>query len=309
MTRFSFCKHHMERRAFTLLELLVSVALLAVIILGLLAMFTQVQRAWKSSITQSDVMEGGRATMALVMRDLQDMVALAQTSGTNLEVIDMVVNSALPLDQADGGFKDNFLQQLSFIRRVGDTWTGVAYRITNAAWGVGTLYRLEVTTPNPASPLSAYYNHPNNLELVSEFARLSVLGQNPPSNTNYAFTDFGRVVDGVVNFTVTAFDANGVLMNNLTNPRISTNEIICTNLSTDGVLTAQILPAYIEVELSVLEPALRDRFNARADLDATPNKQTARDFLRKKAGQVHIFRQRVPIRPAATSVGPLLPGS
>ena len=59
------------------------------------------------------------------------------------------------------------------------------------------------------------------------------------------------------------------------------------------------LPAYVEVEIGVLEPATLAKFRARTnDLPA------ARDYLSKHVGQVHLFRQRIPIRPAATTLGP-----
>ena len=311
------------RRAFTLLELLVAVALLGVIILGLLAMFTQVQRAWKSGITQVDVMEGGRATMALVVRDLQDMVSLPQTNAVNFEVLNGPGALPLLLDQVDGLDRTNWLQDLTFLKRSGDEWSGLAYRITNAAWGVGSLYRL--TGALHPNVLTNYYTFPKNVGQLSEYLRSVDFPPNYPNELTtyngmpistpqeryYSHSDFARVLDGVVDFRISAYDANGVLLKkSVIVQGAGFAEFACTNeFDSNGVLTAQVIPAYIEVELAVLEPAVLERFNTRAALDATPNKQAARDYLRKKAGQVHIFRQRVSIRPAATSVGPLLPGS
>ena len=58
-------------RAFTLLEILVSVALLSFIVLGLFAMFNQTQRAFRMSMTQSDILEAGRAVMEMMPRELE----------------------------------------------------------------------------------------------------------------------------------------------------------------------------------------------------------------------------------------------
>ena len=56
-------------RAFTLIEVLVVVALLSVIILGLVTMFSQTQRAYTLGMTQVDVLEGGRAVTELITRE------------------------------------------------------------------------------------------------------------------------------------------------------------------------------------------------------------------------------------------------
>ena len=311
-------------RAFTLLELMVSVALLAVIIIGLLAMFSQVQRAWKSGITQVDVMEGGRATMALIVRDLQDMAALPQTNAVNFEALYALNSEAIQLDLPDGSLRLNDLQDLSFVRRSGDDWTGVAYRVTNAAWGVGSLYRLEATLL--ANPLDNYRNYPTNISHLSRYVTgldryaigFGLVNPNyvvPPAPSEpgrqyYTNSGFARVLDGVVHFTVTAYDTNGTVMTN----SIFYNAqgfagFSCTNLSVNGLLTAQTLPSFVEVELAVVEPAVLERFNARIVPGSPPGIIAATNYLARKAGQVHVFRQRVPIRPAATAVGPLLPGS
>ena len=310
-------------KAFTLLELMVSVALLAVIIVGLLAMFSQVQRAWKSGITQVDVMEGGRATMALIVRDLQDMAALPAGTGNGTNFSANNFPEPSELDQSDGTIRTNALQDLTFLKRMGDEWSGVAYRFDSSASGVGTLYRL--TGSLHRDTLTNYYTFPRNVGQLGAYLMAVDLNNYPNELTTYNgqpispqeryydhAPDFSLVLDGVVNFTVRAFDPAGQVLygSRFFVPPHNLVDFICTNaLDSSGIITNQFLPAYIEIELAVLEPANLARFKARAELDPTPNKQTARDYLRRKAGQVHIFRQRVPIRPAATAVGPLLPGS
>lgn len=313
-------------RAFTLLELMVSVALLAVIIIGLLAMFSQVQRAWKSGITQVDVMEGGRATMALIVRDLQDMAALPQSNATNFEALYALNSETIQLDLPDGTQRLNDLQDLSFVRRSGDDWTGVAYRVTNAAWGVGSLYRLEATLL--ANPLDNYRNYPTNISHLSRYVTgldryaigFGLMNPNyvvqpvspEPGRQYYTNSGFARVLDGVVHFTVTAYDTNGTVMTNsrILDPQGYPIGYSCTNqFDASGFLTKQVLPSYLEVELAVVEPAVLERFNARINQGPPLSITAATNYLARKAGQVHVFRQRVPIRPAATTVGPLLPGS
>jgi hypothetical protein len=49
------------------------------------------------------------------------------------------------------------------------------------------------------------------------------------------------------------------------------------------------LPAYIELELGVLEPQAWDK------VKALPTADLKRQYLLKHAGQVHLFRKRIPI--------------
>ena len=50
--------------AFTLIEVLVVVVLMSLIILALMAVFNSTQTAFRASLTQTDVLEGGRARWA-----------------------------------------------------------------------------------------------------------------------------------------------------------------------------------------------------------------------------------------------------
>src|SRR4051794_6650241 len=65
-----------RRHAFSLIEILITVGLLSFIILGLMLMFNQVQRAFRSSMTQTDVMESGRSIADMIVRDLEEMTPL-----------------------------------------------------------------------------------------------------------------------------------------------------------------------------------------------------------------------------------------
>ena len=63
-------------QAFSLIEILVTVAILSVIILGLVAMFNQTRRAFTSSMTQVDVLESGRSAADLLSRELEQVSAV-----------------------------------------------------------------------------------------------------------------------------------------------------------------------------------------------------------------------------------------
>ena len=97
--------HHVSRftcPAFTLVEILVTVALLSFIILGLFAMFNQVQRAFRSSMNQVDQLEAGRAVTEMLPRELEqiDPGGLPLSHGVNFYV--QILNST-PLTQCAAG--------------------------------------------------------------------------------------------------------------------------------------------------------------------------------------------------------------
>jgi prepilin-type N-terminal cleavage/methylation domain-containing protein len=266
-----------RQRGFSLLEIMVAVALLALIIVGLLAMFYQVQRAFRSGTAQVDVMERGRAGTSMIVRETQEAIAVQLEGITNMAVVLPVVdlnNNPAPVTAAQqalpgGETRQNFLRDFFFLSRMNDEWVGTAYRISNAVSGVGTLYRLveRQTTNNPWF-------------FASNFAIAT-----PYNNTN-----FRRVMDGVVHFTVELYDTNGWFILPANNAYPSALGYAVTN---------GMLPAYVDVELAVLEPIPLEKFRYRYDV----NTVQAGTYLANQAARTHVFRQRVPIRPASADYG------
>src|SRR5881296_3237368 len=95
-TRFQSFFRETNRRAFTIVELLVAISVLTLIVLVLYGMFDQVQKALRGNVAQVDVFEGGRAAMQLLSREMEQMQAANVPVGTNL----YVGLSALPYQQA-----------------------------------------------------------------------------------------------------------------------------------------------------------------------------------------------------------------
>jgi prepilin-type N-terminal cleavage/methylation domain-containing protein len=265
------------QRAFSLLEIMVAVALLALIIVGLLAMFYQVQRVFRGGTAQVDVMEGGRATTSLIGRETQEAIAVQLESITNMGVVIPVQNSlnapapstASKQGLPGGDTRQNLLRDFFFLSRMNDEWVGTAYRISNAVSGVGTLYRLveRQSTNNPW-----------------------FLASNLAVATPYNNTNFRRVMDGVVHFTVDLYDTNGWVI-------LPANNAYPSGLG--YAVTNGMLPAYVDVELAVLEPAPLEKFRYRYDA----NPVQAASYLTNQAPRTHVFRQRVPIRPAPADYG------
>jgi hypothetical protein len=119
------------------------------------------------------------------------------------------------------------------------------------------------------------------------------LGQLPSSR-------FHRVADNIVHLRVTAFDTNGIPFSATNN--FNTNYTVTFNNLPNEVyqFSKDALPAYVEVEMASMEPGTAARLRIRADIGKTQGDQ----YFRDRVGRVDVFRQRVPIRPAATRVRP-----
>ncbi len=263
--------------AFSLLEIMVAVSLLVVIMLGLLAMFTQTQKAFRVGMTQVDVMEGGRAAADLISRELEQLTP-AYTSATNFYARVQPAPYAPMVQTLPGSgnaARQNVLEDVFFLMRQNQAWFGVGYRVVPAGAAVGTLYRFVATTNITQDPAG----------LMRVFANVNPL------------TSMSRFLDGVVHFKVHAFDQNGALITSTAylSPGAVTNSYNYVSWSPalgDVNLyqfTSNAVPAYVELEIGVLETPALERYQSFASAKAQQN------YLQGLAGQVHIFRRRIPI--------------
>ncbi|MGO8838898.1 MAG: PilW family protein [Limisphaerales bacterium] len=270
---------------FTLIEILVVVVLLSFIILALMAVFNATQAAFRASITQTDVMEGGRAVMGLIKGDLESMTpSLGQSNVTvNFCVVTnqyQYQSGSAPLWQslAGSGFqRTNVLQNFFILTRQNTTWTGTGYFVDTASTNYfNPLYRFSITTNvQAASPAMLY--------------------------TNFLYTpvtNLTHLIDGVLDLTVRAYDPNGQWMTN-GYPFGYTNFARNVWFSASALgevgfyMFSNTVPASVEVELGVLE----DRSIQRAQ--SLPNVTPVwaqSNYLAQQAGKVHLFRQRIWIR-------------
>ena len=286
-------------RAFSLIEVLVAVTLMSVIVLGLLAMFSQTQRAFRTGITQVDIMEGGRAACELLSRELEQTTPTGLPNTLNFyscwngyALIQSLPGSS---DLGNDQWRTNILDDVFFFTRDNRNWQGVGYRVDNSvnrSVTLGTLYRYEVNV------------HNTNL-----FQVMAADQQSP----GFKFRDqlfttrASRIIDGVVHLRVLAYDANG----NLIIPAMPYvnpfGAISVTNIAQNGRtpwspdldleyhFRSNAVPAYLELELGILEAKTVERCrNIPAASQA--------EFLRTKSGNVQIFRQRITVRNVAPSV-------
>jgi len=280
--------------AFSLVEILVVVALLSFIVFGLLAMFTQTQRAFRTGMTQSDVLQAGRLATDLIVREIEQ-TAPADQPGMNF-FAGMPYNRATynrPFLQALPGNptwtkRTNLLQDVFFVARRNQELVGIGYfvRVNNptngvlslSPFGAGTLYRFETN----ALPLSGRtVNH-----MFADFVRAR--------DSEFRAT---KVVDGVVHFLARAFNTNGyrIVQNHGANIRAYQDEY----LGRENLIAGEIeiyefysnaVPAALELELGILEDRAWQQFKAQPTTTAQSN------HLFGLAGRVHVFRQRIPIR-------------
>jgi hypothetical protein len=255
--------------------------LLTVIVLGLLAVFNQTQRAFKAGMAQVDVMESGRVTMDLITREVEQMTYIGESLGTN------VVRMLNFQSYTPQGYKElpqelpgtsakraNILQEFFFVQRVNEELIGTLYFVEDFDFdGVGTLYRS--TTNMPIRELSPF--------------------RQPIPNRG----DSRRVADGVVHFKVTPFGLDGWELEPGWDQGFFTNStkvLVFYDSTPNGVRTEFVngaIPTGLEIELGVVEEEVLKRLEG-----LPPNAQIRRNYLYEQGGKVHLFKQQVTIRNA-----------
>ena len=325
--------------AFSLVEILVATALLSFIVIGLVAMFGQTQRAFMQGQTDVDLLENGRAVMDMMVRDLAEAEAADVSNAVNFYV-EMPQRAepiyTPPLLQGLPGtvnppqLRVNYLQPFFFLSHPNQmwpdkAWAGIGYYVVPDVYGVGigTLYRFA------ASNVAANATQPTAAVSLANILPPSVLETSFRSALANLRTDttlvswlpgvplsaVTRVADGVVHLRVQPFATNGFPIINV--GTASGYTVFCTNaLFPDNPASYQVItqavshldigcperydwclflsnamPAYVELELGILEAQTYQRYKA----IASANPAAALVFLSNHVAQVHLFRQRVPI--------------
>jgi hypothetical protein len=260
---------------------MVVVALLSIIVIGLMAMFGQTQRAFRTSMTQTDVLASGRAHTEMMGREIAQ-IAPAYSDAVNFYA-EIPVPPYQPLEQPlPGGTvingkpltRTNLIEELFFLTRENQDWIGIGYRVDTPADGVGTLYRFSRTArvgfQDPALLYTAF--------------------------RNTATTNMSRIMDGVVHLKVRAYTTNGNWITPFSTdvPNWIKQNVQVSSAVRDEIglyaFTNSAVPATVEIELGILE----DRPLAR--LRALPDANTRTEYLKNQVGRTHLFSQRIPIR-------------
>jgi hypothetical protein len=282
----------------------VVVVLMSFIILALMAVFDSTQKAFRASLTQTDVLEGGRSAMGMIKSDLEGMTPSFGVSNgaVNFSIAVLATGTNTPLVQLLTGISDpntrrtNVLEDIFILTRQNLTWTGVGYVVDTLSTNYfNPLYRfsqsMNVAAQN--APAILYTNFLLNSPAIT---------RNPiaPGNTNMS-----HLMDGVVDLRVRAYDPNGIWM---TNGYGFDQPITVKNVWFSApdlgevwfIMYSNTLPASVEINLGVLEDRAIQRALSLPNVAPAwvqSNYLAGRADLAGRAGQmVHVFRQRVWIR-------------
>ncbi len=262
---------------FSLMELLVVMSLLSLIVLALMNVFGATQTAFRASLTQIDMQEGGRATVEMITADLRTLTPSGGVSNVNYGPVNFAVggnfNNYKPLLQSLPGtsvIRTNQLNWFFVLSRENTKWIGVGYAVDNTNTApLYPLYRFYAETNLQTSPRVLY----------DEFNQLMSAGQ---------WTGLSHIMDGVVQLTVRAYDTNGAWLDSShTNPVANTLFLSPVDGEAQFYMFSNTVPAAVELQLGVLEDRVLQRAEARP-ANVAP-------FLSDKSGNVHLFRQRVAI--------------
>jgi hypothetical protein len=218
--------------------LLVAMALLSFIVIGLVSMFGQTQRAFMQSLTDVDLLENGRAVMDLLVRDLSEAGPANVSNAANFyvefpqpgeNIYAPPLVQGLPGTVSPPQLRFNYLQPFFFLSHPNQAWPDKAWAATGyyvvpdvAGVGVGTLYRYTATNAiPPAQPLPplpppspdyivspgcflmTYYPNSFVNALISLRTDTSPVPRAAPVST------VTRIAQGVVHLTARPFATNG----------------------------------------------------------------------------------------------------
>ena len=147
------------RSGFSLIEIMIVVGLLSVIILGLMGMFSQTQRAFQLGMSQTDVLESGRIATDLIVRELAQITPGDRSIGPNAmggtstyrTCSGNITRRCCSRSRAAPPLAPIRCKTCSFLERENQTWTGIGYCVrTNPGFAsgsgpAGTLYRFEAS--------------------------------------------------------------------------------------------------------------------------------------------------------------------
>lgn len=316
-------KNRRSAIAFTVIELMLAVAIMGVIIYALYSVFSQTQRALRRSETGVDVAQRARAVMEMVGREIEQAQPTfgfwPSTTSTGLVFlweINMMGGLEYPprvqasSERTDIQPRTNFLHNIFFYNNKTNAWQAIGYRVIYVTNGVGVLQRFET---------NQFGYRPISNRLATAFIN------EPQTNITYH-----HIADGVIHLTFVPYDLQGQRLgwdtdnsdtNHYTIIRQRSNgdviedfsdtnvvekasaelreafpvPVLSTNYTTAFRFKSNALPAYIEMELGILEPEALEQYY----LMVEEQNANAADFLERQINKVHLFRQRIPIRAAA----------
>lgn len=307
----------LSRAGFSLIEVMVAIGLLTFIIVGLLMMFQQTQRAFRAGMTQTDLLESGRSLMDMMRTEIQQ-AAPTHYPGFPVQGVNfytrLSTNWASPLIQDLPGLSNprprrtNVIQDFYFITKQNQDWIATGYKVLfdDPNGYVGTLYRFSMTNPFRRGPF-----------IVGDPRPLPMRGWLWTNTANAS-----RIAEGVVHFRIRPYAQNGFPMfwNGF-----STNVFYRTNSTFPGVQVVQqgwvvadvnapdfyrecylfrdAMPAAVELEIGLLEQKVYQRYKSiPVAVGVPPSQSPGFRYLNDRVAQIHVFRERIPLPNADLTV-------
>lgn len=203
--RTSGAKRARRAGAFTVIELMLAVAILGVIIFALYSVFNETQRALRRSETSADIGQKSRAIVEILAAELEQArptmsFYFVTNSGTRWPVKETNMFGGLEATYVPASFvmnvqnpaivpRTNFIHNLFFYNNRTNAWQGIGYRVVYFTNGVGTLQRYET---------NIFGHRPFGNHGLSNFVNVAL--------TNYAYR---HIADGVVHLSFIPYDHNG----------------------------------------------------------------------------------------------------
>lgn len=248
MSRVTAC--HAEatrRRAFTLVEMLVTLVLLSFIVLALMAVFNSTQNAFRAGLTETDILESGRFAMDLIEDDVSKTTpGYGFSSVTNLfgnfSGYEPFLFGSNTVNFYIRAFPDNFpsgsppnlqVQHQPFIQYLPGTsakrtnvledffmltrgningrpsWIGIGYAVDLLSWPTNSLYRfVMITNVSRGNPFGLFTSFTN--DVYANVVNQAVKRGNPFTNT----VRWTHLMDGIVDLRVRPYDPYGLWMTN-----------------------------------------------------------------------------------------------
>ena len=205
---------------FTVIELMLAVAILGVIIYALFSVFNQTQRALRRSETNTDVAQKARAVAEMIVAELEQaqptmsfhlqpppgaggerivINEINMLGGMEREYVPntFVMNAPDPAIQQ----RTNFIHNIFFFNNRTNGWQGIGYRIVDFKNGVGSLQRFE-TNVFGHRPISNVLAHSFVFTPLTNSTGL-------PDEIGRPHKAYRHIADGVVHLTFIPYDKLG----------------------------------------------------------------------------------------------------
>ena len=313
-----------RQRGFTLLEMLLVASMMTIIVYGLYSMFDQTQRALRNSGAQVDVQEAGRAALEIITREIEQMACGYGSNAPNVAATLTFPNPKINHTWPDtviqslpsGAKRVNYLQQLFFLKNESGRINAGGFFVADPnnptlTTNLGTLYRF-IPTYDPTPQVDPMWLTAVQTQFDRRTNAVFPLIEGVVHLAWRTVSPFGRtmIYDGDTNQYYAGYQVwqlpstkpvpiwvlcptNVLLLEKLVPlSRVTLDQTTLDLRLTDFRYVSNALPAYVELELGVLEPQAWEK------VKAMPNSTVRRKYLDAHAGQVHLFRKRIPIRTA-----------